>query len=132
MSVVALLNESIPHTLASLVTHMIATAWAAFQIAHTADFKSNFSRVITNGACGGLPMSLLPSYWRDRGVAEWTSLAFNVLALLISSFLTFKLFKVIFPFALIIALSKITTWMVVLWMADVQARRSFVDYQSHL
>ncbi|KAG6885704.1 hypothetical protein C0993_010876 [Termitomyces sp. T159_Od127] len=91
MSVVALLNESIPHTLASLVTHMIATAWAAFQIAHTAHFKSNFSRVITNGACGGV--HLLPNYWRDRGIAEWTSLAFNVLALLVSSFLTWKLFK---------------------------------------
>ncbi|KAG6891388.1 hypothetical protein C0992_007611 [Termitomyces sp. T32_za158] len=91
MSIVALLNESIPHTLASLVTHMIATAWAAFQIAHTADFRSNFSRVITNGACSGA--SLLPSYWRDMNVAEWTSLAFNVLALLVSSFLTWKLFK---------------------------------------
>ncbi|KNZ79627.1 Transcription factor tau subunit sfc3 [Termitomyces sp. J132] len=93
MSVVALLNESIPHILASLLTHMMATAWAAFEIKHTADFKSYFTRVITNGACSRVSMSLLPSYWRDRGIAEFTSLAFNVLALLISSFLTWNLFK---------------------------------------
>ncbi|KAG6844330.1 hypothetical protein H0H87_007688 [Tephrocybe sp. NHM501043] len=91
MSVVALLNESIPHILASLVTHMMATAWAAFQIKHTAEFKSNFTRVITEGACSGV--SLLPAYWHDRGIAELASLAFNILALLTSSFLTWKLFK---------------------------------------
>jgi hypothetical protein len=91
MSVVALLNESIPHILASLVTHMMATSWAAFQITHTANFRSDFNRVITNGACDGT--ALLPHYWQDRGTAELTSMAFNILALLISSFLTWKLIK---------------------------------------
>ncbi|GLB36492.1 putative B-block binding subunit of TFIIIC [Lyophyllum shimeji] len=91
MSIVALLNESIPHIFASLVTHMMATAWAAFQVTHTANFRSDFDRVITRGACNGT--SLLPHYWHDRGTAEFTSLAFNVLAFLISSFLTWKLFK---------------------------------------
>ncbi|KAG6814043.1 hypothetical protein H0H92_003893 [Tricholoma furcatifolium] len=91
MSVVALLNESIPHIWASLVTHMMATAWAGFQIQHTAEFKADFTRVITEGACNGV--SLLPNYWHDRGIAEINSLAFNALALLISSFLTWRLFK---------------------------------------
>ncbi|KAG6837874.1 hypothetical protein H0H93_013027 [Arthromyces matolae] len=91
MSIVALLNESIPHILASLVTHVMATAWATFQIKHTADFKANFTRVITAGACDGV--SLLPDYWRDRGIAECTSLGLNVLALVISCFLTWRLFK---------------------------------------
>ncbi|KAG6866027.1 hypothetical protein C0991_009436 [Blastosporella zonata] len=91
MSIVALLNESIPHILASLVTHIMATAWAGFQIKHTADFRSDFTRVITNGACS--EVSLLSTYWHDRSIAEVTSLAFNVLALVISSFLTWRLFK---------------------------------------
>ncbi|KAG6891070.1 hypothetical protein C0995_014159 [Termitomyces sp. Mi166 len=93
MSVVALLNESIPHILASLVTHMMATAWAAFQIKNTGAFKSNFTRVITNGACSGVSMSLLFNYWDARRTAEITSLAFNVLAFLISCVLTWRLFK---------------------------------------
>ena len=91
MSLVALLNESIPHIIASLATHIIATAWAAFQIYHTARFRRDFNRVITNGACH---VSLIPNYWDARAKAEIPSLALNVLALFISSFLTWKLIKV--------------------------------------
>lgn len=91
MSVVALLNESIPHILASLLTHVLATGWAAFQIYHTAGFHSDFNRVITHGACNGV--SLLPTYWEARSRAEIPSLVLNVIALLISCFLTWKLIK---------------------------------------
>jgi hypothetical protein len=93
MSLVALLNESIPHILASLATHMIATGWAAFQIQHTAQFREDFNRVITNGACDA---SLLPHYWDARAKAELPSLALNILGLFISAFLTWKLIKVCF------------------------------------
>jgi len=91
MSIVALLNESIPHILASLVTHLMATAWAGFQITHTANFPSDFGRVVTHGACNNI--SLLPHYWVARGKAEIPSLALNVIALFVSSFLTWKLIK---------------------------------------
>jgi hypothetical protein len=90
MSLVALLNESIPHILASLATHMIATGWAAFQIQHTARFREDFNRVITNGACHA---SLLPHYWDARAKAELPSLALNIVGLMISAFLTWKLIK---------------------------------------
>lgn len=92
MSVVALLNESIPHILASLLTHVLATAWAAFQIFHTAGFHSDFNRVITHGACNGV--SLLPSYWGARSKAEIPGLVLNIVALLVSCLLTWKLIKV--------------------------------------
>ncbi|KAF8649849.1 hypothetical protein AX16_005612 [Volvariella volvacea WC 439] len=91
MSVVALLNESIPHILASLLTHVLATSWSAFQITHTANFRADFNRVITNGACDGI--SILPNYWQARAVAEIPTLAFNAFTLLVSSFLTWKLMK---------------------------------------
>jgi len=91
MSVVALLNESIPHILASLLTHVLATAWAAFQIFHTAGFHSDFNRVITHGACNGV--SLLPSYWGARSKAEIPGLVLNIVALLVSCLLTWKLIK---------------------------------------
>jgi hypothetical protein len=91
MSVVALLNESIPHILASLLTHLMATAWAGFQITHTANFRSDFHQVITTGACK--KVSLLPHYWEARSKAEIPSLALNIIALFVSSYLTWKLIK---------------------------------------
>ncbi|KAF8807694.1 hypothetical protein BYT27DRAFT_7100204 [Phlegmacium glaucopus] len=91
MSIVALLNESIPHIIASLVTHLAATAWAAFQVARTTNFHSDFDRVITNGACKGA--SLLPEYWQARNQAEIPSLTLNVIGLFVSCFLTCKLIK---------------------------------------
>jgi hypothetical protein len=93
MSIVALLNESIPHILASLATHVGSTGWAAFQIVHTAHFKGDFNRLITNGACANTTGSriLLTSYWSERAKAEIPSLALNILALLVSVILTWKL-----------------------------------------
>lgn len=90
MSIVALLNESIPHIFASLATHTLATAWSIFQIINTANFRSNFNRVITDGTCG---VPLLPKYWTERAMAEYPTLALNVVALLVSAFLTWHLIK---------------------------------------
>lgn len=92
MSLVALMNESIPHIFASLLTHVLATVWSAFQIAHTNKFRADFNRMITRGACNGIP--LLGSYWEDRQRAEYPALALNIVSLLISAFLTWKLVKV--------------------------------------
>lgn len=92
MSIVALLNESIPHIFASLLTHVMSTAWAVFQITHTAGFRSTFDRIITQGACASAP-PILPAFWRQRAMAEFPSLAMHVVSLFISSFLTWKLVK---------------------------------------
>lgn len=94
MSIVALLNESIPHIFASLLTHVIATAWGGFQLVHTANFRREFNTVITKGACQTakqLPISA--SYWEARKAAEIPSLILNVVALLVSCFLTWRLIK---------------------------------------
>jgi hypothetical protein len=90
MSVVALLNESIPHIIAAVLTHLSATAWSAFQVFDTKAFHSDFKRLITDGACH---VNLLPNYWSSRAYAEIPSLACNVAALLLSCFLSFKLIK---------------------------------------
>ncbi|KAJ7462796.1 hypothetical protein B0H11DRAFT_1734961 [Mycena galericulata] len=92
MSTVALLNESIPHIIASLLTHVLATAWSGYQIYHTANFRQDFDNLITHGACDGAP-SLLPTYWEDRARAEIPTLALNAAALVISCVLTWKLVK---------------------------------------
>jgi len=90
MSIVALLNESIPHTLASLVTHILATAWTGFQIVHTNNFRGDFNRLTTNGACG---QNFLLAYWKARSAAEIPSLALNIVALFVSAFLSWKIIK---------------------------------------
>ncbi|KDQ54861.1 hypothetical protein JAAARDRAFT_37975 [Jaapia argillacea MUCL 33604] len=91
MSVVALLNESIPHIIASLLTHALATAWGSFQIAQTADFRQDFNRLTVYGACNH--EQLLPTYWKARGDAEIASLVLNVVALILSLFLSWRLIK---------------------------------------
>ncbi|KAJ7785881.1 hypothetical protein B0H16DRAFT_1670180 [Mycena metata] len=94
MSLVALLNESIPHIIASLLTHALATGWSGFQLFNTATFKKQFEEYITKGACAGPNVpSLLPNYWSQRAAAEIPTLALNVAALFISCILTWKLVK---------------------------------------
>ncbi|KAI0724235.1 hypothetical protein C8T65DRAFT_625846 [Cerioporus squamosus] len=90
MSLVALLNESIPHIVASLLTHILATAWGGFQIFNTEVFHRKFTALTTQGACG---INLLPNYWKDRSNAEIPSLALNCFALLVSAFLSWRLMK---------------------------------------
>jgi hypothetical protein len=107
MSIVALLNESIPHmcvlsfrsfmmcsslsSIASLLTHLAATAWGAFQLAQTEDFHQNFTSLVTDGVC---EINLLPTYWVARSNVEIPSLALNCVALLVSIFLSWRLIKV--------------------------------------
>jgi hypothetical protein len=106
---VKILNESIPHIIASLFTHLLATGectthernctdrlkrqtgWGAFQIIHTNEFRTSFSRLTTNGACG---VNVLPGYWAPRRSAEIASLTLNTLALLIGLILSWRLLKV--------------------------------------
>lgn len=90
MSLVALLNESIPHIIAAAFTHLSATAWGAFQIYNTHRFHNDFKWLTTDGACG---INLLPNYWQSRAFAEIPSLAFSAAAMLVSCFLSFKLIK---------------------------------------
>ncbi|KAG8833768.1 hypothetical protein FRC17_010141 [Serendipita sp. 399] len=92
MSVVAVLNESIPHIAASLITHILATTWSVYQIFNTATFRSEFIRsTIRSNLCGGT--NLLPDYWSKRGTAETTVLVINCVSLVAFVFLGWRLVK---------------------------------------
>ena len=91
MSIVAILNESVPHILASLLTHLIATGGTAFQLFNTNQFREQFSYVATNGACN--PINLMPNYWHNRAAVEIPSLVFNIVALLASAVLSWMMTK---------------------------------------
>jgi len=89
MSIVAILNESLVHMIATLVTHALLTAWSTFQIISTRDFQIDFNRIITHNACPG--PSLLPDYWKQRTSVEIPAAVLNGVALLLSAFLTWRL-----------------------------------------
>jgi hypothetical protein len=109
MSLVALLNESIPHmyvyasvpfksrisytrsSIAALLTHLSATAWGGFQFYNINTFHKGYTRLITHGAC---KVNVLPDYWKSSITNEIASLIFNVVALLLSCFLSFRIVKV--------------------------------------
>ncbi|KAJ3741615.1 hypothetical protein DFH05DRAFT_1506789 [Lentinula detonsa] len=92
MSLVALLNESIPHIIASLVDSCYGYGMGFLPDRQHERFRERLFRVITHGACNGVPQ-LLGSYWTARQDAEYASLALNVAALFISVILSWKLFK---------------------------------------
>lgn len=114
-------------SIASLLTHVLATGWAAFQISHTAGFQSSFNQLITKGACSGV--QLLPNYWQDRHNAEVPSLVLNIVALLISVFLTWRLIKVS-PRAFCQHLCSRPC--LALRLANFQASRCIIDHQPYL
>jgi len=90
MSVVAILNESIPHLIASLLTHLLATVWSGYQVEMTADFHTQFGHLIVDGPCQA---NLLPDFWNTRRDAEIAIVALNAAVFLIMSFLSYKLVK---------------------------------------
>ncbi|KIJ45710.1 hypothetical protein M422DRAFT_207072 [Sphaerobolus stellatus SS14] len=92
MSLVAILNESIPHLSAALMTQLLVTVWSAIQVANTANFRKEFFRLTFNGACR--QQSLLGNYWKPRLDAEIASTVLNGVALLLMAIMTYKLIKV--------------------------------------
>ncbi|CAE6435727.1 unnamed protein product [Rhizoctonia solani] len=91
MSIVALLNESVPHVIAAFLTHLLTTGWSIFQLMQTANFRSEFDRLTTHGACGGV--NLLPFYWRTRVNIEIPTLVLNGVLLFSSAYMSWKLLK---------------------------------------
>ena len=81
-------------SIATLLTHLVATGWAGFQIFSSFQFRSDFAEVTTNGAC--YPINLLPTYWQSRSAAEIPSFVLNAVALLVSALLSWRLAKVRF------------------------------------
>ena len=68
MSVIALMNESIPHIFVVLITHVLATTWSGFQISNTRQFNQSFQQ--TTLKADSCNINLLPSYWSQRNAAE--------------------------------------------------------------
>jgi hypothetical protein len=81
-------------SVASLLTHMLATVWAGLQIGHTVKFQMEFKRLTVDGACS--PVNLLPHYWKLRRDAELPIFILNFASLVISAVVSKRLIKVSF------------------------------------
>lgn len=90
MSIVALLNESVPHTIAAVLTHVLATAWSGYQLHMTAAFRAEVTELIVNGPCKA---NLLPEYWDPRQDAEISVVALNAAVLVCNLVLSYMLVK---------------------------------------
>lgn len=91
LSLVALLNESIPHLFASVVTQLIVTIWTIVQIFQTEHFRTQLIRFSVDNTCS--PSSLLGNYWHQRAMAEIASATLNGIVFVVNLFLHYKLMK---------------------------------------
>jgi hypothetical protein len=57
--------------MAALASEILASIATAFRIAGTSGFRTNYERIVTNGACQGI--DLLPGYFPPRRVVEVAS-----------------------------------------------------------
>ncbi|KAL5631906.1 hypothetical protein ACGC1H_000065 [Rhizoctonia solani] len=92
MSIVAILNESVPHMVAGLFTQALSTGWSAFQMARSASFRARYEEVIVRGACSGV--DVLPGYFAHRTADEIPIVVFNVVFFIAMSILGWRMCRV--------------------------------------
>jgi len=92
ISLMAIMTDSIPHTLAILATRALVTAWAAYAIWRTKYIEGIFREVITQS---GTPCSidLFPAYFPTRIQYEIPDLILNCTALFIACYLSWTLLR---------------------------------------
>ncbi|CAE6512441.1 unnamed protein product [Rhizoctonia solani] len=92
MSVVAILNESVPHMVAGLFTQALSTGWSAFQMARSASFRAQYEETIVRGACSGV--DVLPDYFSHRTADEIPIIVFNGIFLVTMIVLSWRVCRV--------------------------------------
>jgi len=94
LSTIAIFCQSIPHIISALSMHFLAFIWSSSQVAATVTFRSDYRRLITSaeGACNG--MDFLVDYFKNRLGYEIAMTVINLVTLLVSAFLTWRLFLI--------------------------------------
>ncbi|KAG8771056.1 hypothetical protein FRC12_003877 [Ceratobasidium sp. 428] len=92
MSVVAILNESVPHLVAGLFTQTLSTGWSAFQMARSSSFRAQYEATIVRGACSGV--DVLPDYFSHRTQDEIPIVVLNGIFLLTMIALSWRMCRV--------------------------------------
>jgi len=64
VSLLAILNDSIPHLAVCVASHFLDTAWAGFRVKTTIQLHSDYNEYIVQGACNGT--DILGDWWDVR------------------------------------------------------------------
>ncbi|KAK0463118.1 uncharacterized protein EV420DRAFT_1157426 [Desarmillaria tabescens] len=92
LSIVVILNESLPHLGASLAGHVLGTAWAGFRVSSSKHLQDRYNQFIVHGTCDGI--DLLQDWWPLRTRHTVPVVILNAIALLTLLYLSANLYKV--------------------------------------
>ncbi|KAJ3503632.1 hypothetical protein NMY22_g18184 [Coprinellus aureogranulatus] len=92
LSLVAILNESLPHLGAAFAGHIMAAAWSSSRIMGAQSLAKLYRDIIIAGPCEGA--DLLGSWWEMRFAHTIPIVAFNIISVFGLGFLSYKLLKV--------------------------------------
>ncbi|KAF8961596.1 hypothetical protein BDZ97DRAFT_1190460 [Flammula alnicola] len=92
LALVAILNESIPHLVASLLGHMLGSAWAGYRVKSMEKLKDLYKNQIVPEACGGT--DILGDWWDIRIQHAIPIVVVNGVTLLAFCYVSYKLFNV--------------------------------------
>ncbi|KAG7447263.1 uncharacterized protein BT62DRAFT_967139 [Guyanagaster necrorhizus] len=92
LSIIAILNESLPHLGAPLAGHILGTAWASFRVSSSKHLQARYNRFIVHGTCDGI--DLLQDWWTIRTRHTIPVVVLNGVALLTLLYLSANLYKV--------------------------------------
>lgn len=92
VSIVAILNESVPHLAAGLFTQALSTGWSAFQMARSSSFKTKYETAIVRGACAGV--DILPDYFAHRTKDEIPIVVLNGIFLVATAVISWRMCRV--------------------------------------
>ncbi|KAJ3930807.1 MAG: hypothetical protein NXY57DRAFT_277247 [Lentinula lateritia] len=92
LSLVTILNESLPHLGAAIAGHVLVTAWAGYRLNNTYKLQGHYETLIVQQACNDV--DFLGSWWNVRADHTIPILVFNAVALVLATYLASRLYKV--------------------------------------
>jgi hypothetical protein len=91
ITILAILNESIPHLASALAGQCLATGWAAWDLSRTVTFRNRYEELIGKGLCSGA--QLIPHYWPTRNRLNVAIACINFGTLALTFWITIVLIK---------------------------------------
>lgn len=91
MSMTAVLSDSIPHLIAALASHVLATAWAGFNVHSYLKVRNEYMEFVVTGACAGV--DVLGGWWDDRLRHTIPAIVCNGVTLIVMLLLSFKIYQ---------------------------------------
>ncbi|KAF9074498.1 hypothetical protein BDP27DRAFT_1317207 [Rhodocollybia butyracea] len=92
LSLVAILNESLPHLGAAIAGHALVTGWAGYRIENTYKLESHYQELIVHQLCNDV--DFLGGWWNLRTGHSIPILVCNVVAFVMATYLASRLYRV--------------------------------------